>query len=94
MPTPPPGEERKDGLGTRLLKRLNAFTELTVVYELSYVCFWCWQGIIGPVWAALLFAWWAIEGTCVRPSNSPAPAPHPSHPRQQSNSPPYKMQKA
>lgn len=58
----PPTEETRDKLSTRVLKRLNAFTELPVVYELSYVCFWGWQGLIGPLWALLLFAWWFIEG--------------------------------
>lgn len=59
----PTEEGTGDKLSTRVLKRLNAFTELPVVYELSYVCFWGWQGLIGPVWALLLFAWWFIEGT-------------------------------
>lgn len=63
-PTPAAAEE-KDALGTRILKGINAFTEMRGIYEVSWVLFWCWQALIGPIWGLLILEWWIIEGTFV-----------------------------
>jgi 3-hydroxybutyrate dehydrogenase len=41
---------------------VNWALELPGVYEVSYVAFWCTNLVFGPTYAALLFAWWVIEG--------------------------------
>lgn len=58
----PAAEEERDPLFTTVLKRLNAFTELPFVYEITWVLYWAGNLLMAPVWIGLLGFWWVLEG--------------------------------